>query len=83
MCVSVDDENTDTSAQLENFTVGAGEMGVGCGAAEEDAEVGDFVEIECGGPGWCGDGDEVGADDVVEEEGWTRVWGDGCDFDVR
>ena len=57
-------------------------MRVGCGAAEEDAEIGHVVEIECGLAGGCGDGDEVGAGDIFEEEGWARVGRDGCYFDV-
>ena len=68
--------------RLEDLLVGGGQGGVFGGAGHEDSDVGGFVEGECWDGGGGGDGVEVGAVDVVEEDGWAGVGGFGLDFDV-
>ena len=68
---------------LEVLVVDGGESGVrGC-TGPADAEVFDVVESEgCSCAARCGDGEEVGAVDIGEREGWAGVGGGVGDFDV-
>ena len=65
------------SRALDDLVVDAFELRIFRSATHQDAQIGNFVQREGGWRGGCGDGDEVGAIDVVEIEAgaWSGVAG--------
>lgn len=63
----------DKRAPSQRLVIGAVHLRIFCGAAQQDAKVGHFIEMKGGDPFGRGDGDEVGAVHIVEIETGARV----------